>query len=417
MICAITISNSGQRRDFFGTRKNKLAVRSLRNPFFKKPFDWRRNTEDADGPRNNRKERASQLSLSLSVGPISQLKRDRRPIMALDSPMTPVASARIRFGFAKPNQEQIVLLITVVLLVVFGLTLDGFATVSNLLNLLRSISILGVLGLGMGLIVISRGIDLSEVAIMAGSWSIALIEIQNGMPVLWAVLVALMIALSIGVINGIMVAFVEAPALFVTLAAGFVIYGLAFWFAPAWVVYAPKDAPGLLFLGAGRILGIPVPIFVFAAAALAMQLFLSRTSIGRFIYAQGDNPEAARLSGIPLRPLIVLEYVLVGLLAWLAGFVWVGTTGSMQMAITQGTMIFDVVLVVVIGGISLIGGRGGVLSVIVGCVLIGTLLNAFTIMDVNSEVQNIVKGIVLLAAIVLDNWLHPRDEETARQGD
>ena len=337
--------------------------------------------------------------------------------MALNSPVNPVASARIRLAFAKPNQEQIVLLITVLLLVAFGLTLNGFATVSNLLNLLRSISILGVLGLGMGLIVISRGIDLSEVAIMAGSWSIALIEIQNGMPVFWAVLVALTIAACIGVINGIMVAFVEAPALFVTLAAGFVIYGLAFWFAPAWVVYAPKDAPALLFLGAGQLFGVPVPIFVFAAAALAMQLFLSRTSIGRFIYAQGDNPEAARLSGIALRPLIVLEYVLVALLAWLAGFVWIGTTGSMQMAITQGTMIFDVVLVVVIGGISLIGGRGGVLSVVVGCMLIGTLLNAFTIMDVNSEVQNIIKGVVLLAAIVLDNWLHPRDEETARQGD
>jgi ribose transport system permease protein len=337
--------------------------------------------------------------------------------MALDSPIAPVSSARIRASFVKPNQEQIVLLITIVLLFVFGLTLNGFATWSNLLNLLRSISILGVLGLGMGLIVISRGIDLSEVAIMAGSWSIALIEIQNGMPIALAVVVALVIALCIGVINGLMVAFVEAPALFVTLAAGFVIYGLAFWFAPAWVVYGPKDAPALLFLGAGRIFGIPVPIFVFAAAALAMELFLSRTSIGRFIYAQGDNPEAARLAGIPLRPLIVLEYALVALLAWLAGFVWIGTTGSMQMAITQGTMIFDVVLVVVIGGISLIGGRGGVLSVVAGCVLIGTLLNAFTIMDVNSEVQNIIKGIVLLAAIVLDNWLHPRDEETARQGD
>ena len=112
-----------------------------------------------------------------------------------------------------------------------------------------------------------------------------------------------------------------------------------------------------------------------------------------------------------------LEHALVALLAWIAGLVWIGTTGSMQMAITQGTMIFDVVLVVVIGGISLVGGRGGVFSVVAGCILIGTLLNAFTIMDVNSEVQNIIKGIVLLAAIVLDNWLHPRDEETARQGD
>jgi ribose transport system permease protein len=337
--------------------------------------------------------------------------------VAVDSPLAQASASRDRPGLAKPNQEQIVLLITIVLLIVFGLTLNGFATLSNLLNLLRSISILGILGLGMGMIVISRGIDLSEVAIMAGSWAIALIEIQNGMPIGWACIVALGLALMIGAVNGFMVAFVEAPALFVTLAAGFVIYGLAFWFAPAWVVYAPKDAPALMFLGAGRLLGVPVPIFVFAGAAIIMHLFLSQTSIGRFIYAQGDNPEAARLSGIALRPLIVLEHVLVALLAWIAGLVWIGTTGSMQMAITQGTMIFDVVLVVVIGGISLVGGRGSVFSVVVGCILIGTLLNAFTIMDVNSEVQNIIKGIVLLAAIVLDNWLHPRDEETARQGD
>src|ERR1700704_2475854 len=153
----------------------------------------------------------------------------------------------------KPSQEQIILLITLALLVVFSITLPGFSNLANLLNLVRSISILGVLGLGMGLIVISRGIDLSEVAIMAGSWSIALIEMQRGMPVAGAVLIALAVALVIGVINGVMVAFVEAPPLFVTLAAGFVIYGLAFWFAPAWVVYAPKNEPSLMFLGAGRI--------------------------------------------------------------------------------------------------------------------------------------------------------------------
>lgn len=317
----------------------------------------------------------------------------------------------------KPSQEQIVLLITILLLIVFSVALPGFASIANLLNLMRSISILGILGLGMGLIVISRGIDLSEVAIMAGSWAVALIEIQKGVPPFWAVLIALAIAVAIGIANGVMVAFVEAPALFVTLAAGFVIYGVAFWFAPAWVVYAPKDAPNFLFLGAGHVLGMPMPIIVFAAAALAMHLFLSRTSTGRFIYSQGDNPEAARMAGIALRPLIVLEYVLVALVAWLAGLVWIGTTGSMQMAITQSTMVFKVILVVVLGGISLVGGRGGVFSVLVGCALIGTLLNAFTIMDINSEVQNIIQGGVLLAAIVLDNWLHPRDEETARQGD
>jgi ribose transport system permease protein len=317
----------------------------------------------------------------------------------------------------KPSQEQIVLLITIALLILFSLTLPGFSSVANLLNLVRSISILGILGLGMGLIVISRGIDLSEVAIMAGSWAVGLIEMQMGMSIFWASVLALAVALSIGAINGIMVAFVEAPALFVTLAAGSVIYGGAFWFAPVWVVYAPTNAHSLLFLGAGHLLGVPMPIFVFAFCALIVHLFLSRTSTGGFIYSQGDNPAAARLTGIALRPLIVLEYMIVALLAWIAGLIWVGTTGSIQMAVVQGTYVFDVILVVVLGGISLIGGRGSVFSVVVGCALIGTLLNAFTIMDVNSEVQNIIRGVVLLAAIILDNWLHPRDEETARQGD
>ena len=197
----------------------------------------------------------------------------------------------------------------------------------------------------------------------------------------------------------------------------FLLAGLALWFVGVLIVYAPQGPSHVMAVGQGKIFGIPLPIVVFAAAALVVHLFLSQTSVGRFIYAQGDNPEAARLCGIALRPLIVLEHVLVALLAWLAGLVWIGTTGSMQMAITQGTMIFDVVLVVVIGGISLVGGRGGVFSVVVGCALIGTLLNAFTIMDVNSEVQNIIRGLVLLGAIILDNWLHPRDEETARQGD
>jgi ribose transport system permease protein len=337
--------------------------------------------------------------------------------VAFDSPLASQRTSRLRLNLAKPNQEQIVLLITIALLIGFGLTLHGFATLTNLLNLLRSISILGILGLGMGLIVISRGIDLSEIAIMAGSWAIGLIEMQKGLPIGWACLVALAIALTIGVVNGVMVAFVEAPALFVTLAAGFVIYGLAFSFAPAWVLYAPTDAPALMYLGGGQLFGVPVPIFVFAGAAIVMHLFLSKTSTGRFIYAQGDNPEAARFSGIALRPMIMLEHLLVAALAWLAGLVWIGQTGSMQMTIVQGTQIFDVILVVVLGGISMVGGRGGVFSVVVGCALIGTLLNAFTIMDVNSEVQNIIRGLVLLGAIILDNWLHPRDDETARQGD
>ena len=154
----------------------------------------------------------------------------------------------------KPSQEQIVLLLTVALLVIFSVTLPDFSSVKNLLNLVRSISILGILGLGMGLIVISRGIDLSMVSIMAAAWSIPLNLIEAGMPIGPAILLSLFIAVLIGAVNGVIIAFVEAPPLFVTLAASFVIYGLAFWIAPSWVVYAPKNAPVLSVSGAGAAL-------------------------------------------------------------------------------------------------------------------------------------------------------------------
>jgi len=321
-------------------------------------------------------------------------------------------------GLSKLSQEQLVAFVTALLVVGFALGLPGFATTQNILGLVRSISILGILGLGMALVVIGRGIDLSEIALMACPWAIALTGMQHGASSLWAASLALIVAIGVGALNGLLVAYIEAPALFVTLATTLAIYGAAYWLAPVYVVYANRAAPELLFFGHASLLGIPMPIFVFAAAALTMHAFLSRTSLGRFIYAQGDNPEAARLAGIALRPLIMLEHALVGAFAWLAGLVWVGQTGSMQTNIVvTGTQIFDVILVVVLGGVSLVGGRGGVLSVVVGCALIGVLLNAFTIMDVNSEVQNIIRGVVLLAAIILDNWLHPRDEETARQGD
>lgn len=327
------------------------------------------------------------------------------------------SGARLGRAAWKPTQEQIVLLITLLLLAIFSALLPGFATTANLLNLLRSVSVLGILGLGMGLIVISRGIDLSEVAIMGGAWVVTLSELNAGMPLLAAVALGLAIALAIGLLNGIVVAFVEAPALFVTLATAYVVFGLSLWYVGVLIVYVPQGDAGLLAIGGGKLFGVPIPILVFAAAAIAVHLFLSRTSLGRFIYAQGDNPEAARLAGVAVRPLVVLEYVLVAVLAWLAGLVWIGSSGSMSMVVTQSTQIFDVILVVVLGGISLVGGRGSVFSVIVGCALIGTLVNGFTIMDVNTEVQNIIRGVVLLGAIVLDNRLHPRDEETARQGD
>lgn len=327
----------------------------------------------------------------------------------------PAARARL---FRAPGQEAIVLIVTLLLVAFFSLTLDGFATVGNFLNIARSVSILGILSLGLGIVVIGRGLDLSQIAAMAVSTAIVVQMMAGGSSPLAAISTGALAALSIGIANGVIIAFVEIPALFTTLASGFLVYGLArVVVLDGFISYVPKEYEGFLFLGQGTVAGVPMPIIVFASIAVLVHLLLSRTSIGRFIYAHGDNHDTARLTGIPVRPLTVFEYSASALIGYLAGLVMASTTASMNTQIINSTLIFDVILVVVLGGISLVGGRGSVWSVVVGTALIGILLNGMIIMNLDGNLQSIIKGLVLLGAILLDNRLHPRDEETARQGD
>ena len=139
--------------------------------------------------------------------------------------------------------------------------------------------------------------------------------------------------------------------------------------------------------------------------------------MGQYIYAVGDNPFSARASGLASRPVVVLEYLIAALIGLFAGLVMAASVSSMPTRIFNSTMVYDVVLVVVLGGIGLSGGRGGVINVLIGTLLIGTMLNGMTIMDVSYSIQNIVKGVVLLIAILIDSILNPRNEETAQQGD
>ena len=310
------------------------------------------------------------------------------------------------------------LLVTVLLAIGFALTLPGFATIGNLLGLTRSVAILGILGIAMSVVVIGRGLDLSLVATMAVSSAFALQLMQQGWGWPGAVAVGMLVAIVIGLINGFIIAFVEVPALFTTLATGFLIFGLGRTFLlDGLITYLPAGMESFSWIGQGRLWGVPAPVIVLALVAIVVHMFLSRMTVGRFVYAHGDNLEAARLTGIAVRPLTMLEYAICAAIGCIAGLVMAASTASINTQIVNSTLIFDVILVVVLGGVSLVGGRGGVLSVLAGTALIGTLLNGMTILDLDNNVQNIVKGGVLLAAIILDNRLHPRDEETARQGD
>jgi len=146
-------------------------------------------------------------------------------------------------------------------------------------------------------------------------------------------------------------------------------------------------------------------------------VLLRQTRWGAYIYAIGDNPFAARVTGIPSRPIVVLQYVFAALIGYFAGLVLAASVSSMPTRIFHSTLIYDVILVVVLGGIGLSGGRGGVVNVIIGTLLIGTMLNGMTILDVPYAGQNLIKGVVLLIAVITDTFLNPRNEETAQQGD
>jgi ribose transport system permease protein len=321
-------------------------------------------------------------------------------------------------SFGRLSQEQIVFGLAVLLCIGFALALPGFLTANNVLNLVRSVSILGILGVAMGLVIIGRGIDLSLVALMAISVAWSLNMIAAGMPIAQALAIGLAFSLFIGAVNGWLVAYVEIPAIFATLAMGTLIYGFGrYYLFDLDVAYMPESGKSLLWLGQGTLFGIPVPIFLFAGVCFGGYLFLRYARAGRYLRAVGDNVLAARITGVPARPVMVMQYVLSSLIGYMAGIVTAASVASMNTRLAISTYVYDVILVVVLGGIGLSGGKGGIRNVIVGTLLIGVLLNGMTIMDIQYTVQNVIKGAILLTAIVIDTILNPRDEQTAQQGD
>ena len=321
-------------------------------------------------------------------------------------------------GTVRLSQQGIVFAVFAVLFGAFALFLPGFFTTANMLTLLQNVAVLGILGLAMAIVVIGRGIDISLIAALAVPPGLVLQMVQDGHSISGSLATAFALTIAFGLVNGWLIAYAEVPSLFTTLASGLFLAGLgqAALFKLDVVQWSP-GLNGFEHLGQGNVLGIPMPVIMFALSCIVVGFLLRQTRIGAYIYAIGDNPFGARVTGLPTRPIIVLQYVLAALIGCVAGLVLAASVNSMPTRIFNSTLIYDVILVVVLGGIGLSGGRGGVLNVIIGTLLIGTMLNGMTIMDVSYSGQNLVKGVVLLVAVIADSFLNPRNEETAQQGD
>lgn len=333
------------------------------------------------------------------------------------SPFTKLGVRMGKVGLNNFNQERIVLIITVLIFIAASVGLEGFLRPANLIAIVRSVSVLGVLALGMGIVIIGRGIDLSMVAIMAMSTASYLQLLSLGYSDLSAFTLVILGVLAIGGLNGFLTAYADVPPIFVTLASGLFVFG----YVRSQIITADAvNVPAghwLDLLGQFRIVSIPIDIFIFSGLCFVSFLFLRFTKWGRYVYFAGDNPIAARITGIPARPMEVLRYVLSALFSFIAGLMTAAGLQSISTRVVNSNLLYDVVLVTVIGGIGLAGGKGGVRNVLIGSVLIGILLNAMTILGIPFLFQNLIKAVILLAAIIFDGVLNPRDEQTAQQGD
>jgi len=316
------------------------------------------------------------------------------------------------------NQQFIVFSLFAFIFAAFSLFLHGFFTIGNIVALLRTESVLGILGLGMAVVVIGRGIDLSMIALLTVPTGVVLTLVGTGHGFGLSLLAGLALAIAVAVLNGILVAYAEIPSLFATLAVGIGLAGVGqsglFEYD---IVPWPKSLNTIAWIGRGDWHGIPYSVFAFAATAVVVGIFMRKTQFGLFIYAIGDNPAAARIAGISVRPMTILQYTISALISVFAGLVLSASANNMDTRIFNLTWIYDVILVVVLGGVGLSGGRGGALNVVGGTLLIGTIINGMTIMNIPYEVQSLIKGVVLLIAISLDSIINLRNEETAQQGD
>ena len=316
------------------------------------------------------------------------------------------------------DQGYIVGMFLLVLCLASALFIDGFASSGNILDLARSGATLGILAIGGMVVVIARGLDLSVIAISALSSAFAVQFVSTGHNEVVALLLGLAIAMLLGLFNGLLVAYVDIPPLFVTLATTLLFFGVfRLYYLTDEIRSVPEAASIMQWLGRESILGVPNPVILFALVATGTWLLLKR-NLGAYLYASGDNPDAARLAGLPLRPMLVGTYVFSAFLAFLAGVNLVSITGTYDLRTAQaGSLLYDVIAVIVIGGVSLSGGRGKVLGVVSAVLLIAVIKNTMTLLDFGTIQQSLAKALIVLIAICLDSALHPRDEETARVGD
>jgi ribose transport system permease protein len=287
------------------------------------------------------------------------------------------------------------------LCVVLSILTPSFLKADNLMNIARQSSINALLSLGMLLPILTAGIDLSVGSILAFAIiSAGMVTVTWGMSPFLGIIVCLLIGALAGWLNGILLTKLRLPHPFISTLGTMNVYrGLALIITGASPIFGFSYA--MNFIGQENVGIIPVSFILVIVICIAFHIFLTRTSTGKYIYAIGGNKEAARLAGIPVNRVLILVYTLSGVMAGLAGLVLIGRTNSAS-PIAGLSYELDAIAAVIIGGASFFGGVGTVGGTLIGALIIAVLRNGLNLLGTSSDLQTIIIGLVIIAAVYVD---------------
>ncbi len=308
------------------------------------------------------------------------------------------------------KKYAIVLVLILMFVAMTILKPSAFLSANNIFNILAQSSIFGIMALGMTLVIISKGIDISVGSVLAfagvvcASLGQATDAVGKFFPdmgelnIFIPIIVAMVVGMGMGAINGALIAFTGIPAFIATLGMMTVARGFALLYTSGKPVSGLQS--GFAVIG-GDLGGVPVPVIIYAICIVITWILLNNTRFGKTVYAIGANIKAAEVSGVPVKRNLTLIYAYCGLLAGVAAVVFAGRTGSVHPGAAQGYEL-TAIAATTIGGTSHAGGVGTVWGAIVGALILGTLVNGLTLLSVNPYWQQIVQGIIIVAAVIID---------------
>lgn len=294
---------------------------------------------------------------------------------------------------------QVTIVLFIVLFALTAVLAPVFFNVQNILNVARQASITGVVAVGMTFVILTGGIDLSVGAILAVVGVCFAMMIKQNVPIPLAMIIAMLIGVVMGLVNGIGITFFGVQAFIMTLATMAIGEGLALLLSNGTPVSFLVDSEILDVIGNGSVAGIPGPVVIFSASAVIAGLILRYLTFGRFVYGIGGSLEAARLSGVKTTRILLIVYAISGLCAAISGLM---TTSRLFVGHpTAGAFIMlDSIAAVVIGGTSLMGGRGSIVGTVAGVALLAMVANLLNLLGVSPFHQQIAKGLIIIIAVL-----------------